>query len=150
MKNVSMNQEEIQQMLDEQKIMFLSYEKLTEADIKIDKEKFFKDAVKLGWDIEIDNYIERVEIEVSINDATIEELSTIYQEIIGEDTEGMQQFGYLKIMVDNAKEKRKLLGKVGEHFSLFFHKDELRKFVKENGHETFKLTKSEYDGRFGK
>lgn len=150
MERIPMNEEAIDQMLSEQKKMYLQYENLTEEDIKIDRDGFFKRAKEIGWDIEIDHFVEVLSEEVGIENANLQELSKFYQEIIGEDTEGMQNFGYLKIMVDNAKEKQKLLGKTGEHFSLFFHEDELRKFVKENGVTTFKLPKSEYYARFGK
>ena len=149
-KRIPMNEEAIEKMFSQQKEMYIHYENLTEADIKIDRDGFFKDAKEIGWDIEIDHYIQVLSEEVGIEKANIQELSKFYQEIIGEDTDGMENFGYLKIMVDNAKEKQKLLGRTGEHFSLFFNEDELRKFVKENGITTFKLPKSEFNERFGK
>jgi len=145
-----MSKEEIQEMYDQQLEMYKDYEKIEDEEFSVDKDQFFKDAEKLAWDIVIDNYITVDNVEVPIEDANEDELSGLYQMFIGDDEELLQSQGYLKIMVESAKEKFELLGKEGGHFSKYFQGLEVKKLLKENDIHHFVMRKKYYNERFGK
>tara|TARA_R110000772_G_scaffold146690_1_gene257006 strand:+ start:1827 stop:2333 length:507 start_codon:yes stop_codon:yes gene_type:complete len=145
----AMSKEEIQEMYNQQLEMYKDYEKIEDEEFSVDKDQFFKDAEKLAWDIVIDSYITVDNVEVPIEDANEDELSGLYQMFIGDDEELLQSQGYLKTMVDNAKEKFELLGKEGEHFSKYFQGLEVKKLLKENGIDHFVMRKKYYNERFG-